>query len=261
MTHWRMYWRYVSASVRGQLQYRASLAMYTVGHLVNCVSEFVAIWALFARFGTLGDWALREVALIYGLVNISFALGEMAGRGFDIFDRLIKSGQFDRYLLRPRPLALQVMGVEMRLSRFGRLSQGLGILVWSVAAGPGGFGWTELFLAVWSIFGAGTMFVGLFALQATMAFWTTESLEVWNAFSYGGNEAGQYPMAIYVGWFRRFFTYVIPLACVTYYPALVILGRSSSFLAVLGPAAGLVFCAVSLRLWRWGVGHYRSAGS
>jgi ABC-2 type transport system permease protein len=94
-----------------------------------------------------------------------------------------------------------------------------------------------------------------------MSFWTTESLEVWNAFSYGGNEAGQYPMAIYAAWFRRFFTYVIPLACVTYYPALVILGRSRSILAVAGPAAGLIFCAVSLRLWRWGVGHYRSAGS
>jgi len=35
----------------------------------------------------------------------------------------------------------------------------------------------------------------------------------------------QYPLAVYQRWFQRFFIYIIPLACVNYFPVLVILGR------------------------------------
>ena len=62
-------------------------------------------------------------------------------------------------------------------------------------------------------------------LEATTAFWTTESLEVWNAFTYGGVTMSQYPLEIYRPWFRRFFIFVIPLGCINYLPGVAILGR------------------------------------
>ena len=53
------------------------------------------------------------------------------------------------------------------------------------------------------------------------------------------------------------------LACVTYYPALAILGRTDQ--AELGcwlaPLAGFAFLALSLRLWSLGVSRYRATGS
>ncbi len=36
---------------------------------------------------------------------------------------------------------------------------------------------------------------------------------------------GQYPLATYARWYRRVLTFVVPLGCVAYYPALRILGR------------------------------------
>jgi viologen exporter family transport system permease protein len=69
------------------------------------------------------------------------------------------------------------------------------------------------------------VFVGLMVLEATSAFWTTESLEVWNAFTYGGVTMSQYPLEIYRPWFRRVFLFAIPLGCVNYLPAVAILGR------------------------------------
>jgi ABC-2 type transport system permease protein len=42
-------------------------------------------------------------------------------------------------------------------------------------------------------------------LQATSCFWIG-TLSRWNAFTYGSNYAGRYPMAIYRRWFQRFFT-------------------------------------------------------
>ncbi len=71
-------------------------------------------------------------------------------------------------------------------------------------------------------------FYGLVILGAVMSFWTTESLEIMNMLTYGGVETAQYPMAIYQKYFQRFFTFVVPLAMVTYFPILAILGHPGS---------------------------------
>ena len=110
------------------------------------------------------------------------------------------------------------------------------------------------------------VFVGLVILQATSAFWTTESLEVWNAFTYGGVTMSQYPLPIYRPWFRRFFTFVIPAGVHQLLPGLAILGRDDplgapNVVPYLAPLAGPVFLLISLRVWNVGVRHYCSTGS
>jgi ABC-2 type transport system permease protein len=258
-----LYWHYVRLSIKAQLEYRASFVMLALGNFLASGMEIVAIWALFARFQNLKGWTLPEIALFYGIVHIGFALAEAFGRGFDTFDRQVKSGEFDRLLLRPRNLALQVAAGELQLMRVGRLAQGVAVLVWAlchpqIPAGP-----AQLLLVLLAILGTGSLFTGLFVLQATMSFWSTESLEVMNTVTYGGTETAQYPLTIYRPWFRWFFTFVVPLACVSFLPIRSILRPEAGplWLAYLAPFAGVVFLYVALRIWRVGVHHYRSTGS
>jgi len=255
-----LYGHYIRLSVRTQLAYRATFVMKTLGHLLVTAIEFFGIWALFSRFGTLAGWTLREVALIYGVADIAFALSDATGRGFDKFGTILKSGDFDRMLVRPRSPVLQLLGYELQLMRIGRLSQGLVVLVWAGSA----LAWTPASVALLfaSVIGTTCTFLGLAILQATSAFWTIETLEVWNAFTYGGNYAAQYPMAIYRRWFRRFFTVVIPLALTSYYPARAVLGRDPiGLVQVLGPLAGVAFLVISLRVFQIGIRHHASTGT
>jgi len=255
-----MYRRYLAISIRTQLVYRATFVMKTAGHLLVTGIEFFGIWALFSRFGTLGGWTLREVALIYGMIDVAFAFADATGRGFDKLDDLLKVGDFDRMLLRPRSIVLQLLGYELQLMRIGRLTQGVVVLTWAAFA----IAWTPATVALLalSIVATACLFLGIVVLQATSAFWTIEALEVWNAFIYGGNYAAQYPMAIYRRWFQRFFTVVIPLALTSYYPARAILGRDElGAVHVLGPLAGFAFLAVTLGVFRLGVRHHASTGS
>ncbi len=262
----RLYGRYIALSIRAQMQYRASFIMLAVGHFLSTGIEFLGIWALFARFGDLKGWSLPEVSLFYGLVNVSFALAEAAARGFDTFDGLIRSGDFDRLLLRPRSIALQMAGRELQLMRIGRFFQGLVVLAWGAAAL--GLPWTvdRIAIALGAIVGGAFVFAGLFVLQATLCFWTVESIEIINTTTYGGVETAQFPLTIYRDWFRRFFTYLVPLASVTYFPILAILGRDDPLgtphlFQALAPLAGPLFFAATLQAWRFGVRHYHSTGS
>jgi ABC-2 type transport system permease protein len=43
-------------------------------------------------------------------------------------------------------------------------------------------------------------------------------LEIVNCTTYGGVETAQFPITIYRPWFRAFFTFVIPLATINYFP-------------------------------------------
>ncbi|OGO05626.1 MAG: ABC transporter permease [Chloroflexi bacterium RBG_13_56_8] len=266
MNDLHLYWRYVTVAIRSEMQYRASFVMFTFGHLFQVGLEFLGIWVLFDRFGSLRGWSLPEIALLYGMANTSFALAEGIGRGFDTFHLMVRLGEFDRFLVRPRSTALQVAGREVQLLRIGRFLQGLIVLIWATLALGVRWSLGKGILLVATIVSGAFLFIGLFILQATLSFWTIESLEIMNTVTYGGVETTQYPISLYRKWFREFFTFVIPLACVSYFPALAILERPDPLGTPLwfqytAPAIGTLFLVVALQIWRLGVRHYRSTGS
>jgi ABC-2 type transport system permease protein len=249
------------------MRYPASFLMLSAGQFLSTIVEFVGVWALFDRFQNLGSWTLPQVALFYGTVNISFALADMISRGFDVFGpQFVKTGEFDRLLLRPRSTPLQLLGYELRLTRLGRFLQGALVLGFAVGLLDLSWGAGEAALLLAAITGGAAFFLGLVVLQATLAFWTVESLEVANTLTYGGVFAAQYPMEIYSRWFRDFFTFVVPLACVAYFPIVGVLGISDplgapNWFLWVSPLAGFAFLAASLAIWRVGVRHYTSTGS
>jgi ABC-2 type transport system permease protein len=262
----RLYLHYVRVSVRSQMQYRASFIMLTIGQFLITGGEFLAIAVLFDRFGNLRGWSLAEIGVFYGLISVAFALSEAGVRGFDLFAGMIRSGEFDRVLLRPRTTVLQIVGREVQIMRVGRIAQALVVLLWAATALQ--VQWTagRVLLMAWAVVGGAFLFSGLFVLQATLCFWTVETLELANTLTYGGVETGQYPLTIYREWFRKFFTYIVPLAAVSYFPALAILERqdplgTTRLFQVLAPAIGFAFFGASLLVWQVGVRHYHSTGS
>lgn len=262
-----LYVRYVAASLRAQFSYPGTLAMMSAGQFLVTVIEFLGVWALFQRFGHIAGWRLGEVALFYGYVSVTFSIADAVTRGFDVFgSAFVKTGAFDRLLLRPRSPALQLAGYELRLTRVGRLAQGVAVFAYGSAA-------THLLLtpgavAVLAFGTAGgvALFSGLLVLQATLAFWTVESLEAVNILTYGGEAAAEYPLNVYAGWFRSFLLWGVPIGCVTYLPMLAAMGRpdplgTPAWALPLAPAAGFAFLALALAVWRFGVSHYTSTGS
>lgn len=261
------YMHYAAASIRAQMQYPATFLLNCFAQFLGTVIEILGVWALFQRFNQIGGWSFGEVAIFYGLINIIFSLADAITRGFDVFGpEFVKTGNFDRLLLRPRTAAFQLFAHELRLSRVGRFAQG--VIVFAVGAAAIHFVWSPqaVFLLAWAIVGGIALFSGILVLQATLAIWTVESLEVANIMTYGGVQAAQYPMGIYARWFRTVLTYVIPIACVAYFPVVAALGRSDplgtpDWILPLTPAAGFAFLALSLWVWGFGVRRYTSTGS
>ena len=82
-----------------------------------------------------------------------------------------------------------------------------------------------------------------------------------NIFTDGGKEFGKYPLSIYGEGILKFFTFIIPLALIQYYPLLYLLGRTDNPLYMILPVFGILFILPSYIFWRFGVKHYKSTGS
>ncbi len=261
-----IYGRLLAAQVRSQLQYRASFVMQALGQAAATFVDFITILLLFNRFPTLAGWSLGEIAFLYGLGGIAFGISDMACGGFDRLSLTIKEGTFDRVLTRPLGSFQQTLASDFQIRRLGRIAQSavaLGIaLTWI------DIDWTpaRLIVAASAIVSGVVIFCAIWVIGAAITFWTVETSEVTNVFTYGGSALVENPMSIYADWLWRFFTFVVPLAFITYLPALYILDRPDplglpTVFQFSSPLVAVAFFFVARAAWSFGVRHYQSTGS
>jgi ABC-2 type transport system permease protein len=74
------------------------------------------------------------------------------------------------------------------------------------------------------------------------------------------SDAGRWPVVVYKGWVRGFLTVVVPVALVTSYPVLALMGNLSWELGVQAAGVGVGSLVVSRWLWRKALGFYSSGG-
>ncbi len=247
--------------LRSAMQYKYSFFMTLVGQFMTSFSAFISIYILFLRFGNVDGYTFEEVLICYACVLFSYTCAECFFRGFDVFPSLMKSGSFDRTMVQPRSPMFLVLCSRIEFARAGRFLQAAVIMVYAVVNST--FIWNAKKIAVLILMciSGSAMFSGLFIIYASLCFFTLDGLEFMNIFTDGGRELGKYPLDIYGKNILKFFTYIIPLACVQYWPFTYISGRSDSVIRCFMPLFGIIFLILCTLIWKIGLRRYKSAGS
>ena len=257
----RLYAHYVSLNLRSAMQHKASFFLQIAGQLLTSMTTFVGVSFMFMRFKRVGGYTYSDVLVCYSIVLLQFSLSDMFARGFDAFSSLVRKGEFDRVLVRPRSTILQVLGARFEFTRIGRLIQAIIIFCYGMAASS--LQWTPLrVLTLISMLLGGTLlFAGLYLVYAAFCFFTLEGLEFMNIFTDGAKEYGKYPADVYGEGMKKFTTFVVPYTLVQYYPLQLLIGRSDCWIYALYPLGTVLFLAASYAFWRFGVRRYTSSGS
>lgn len=257
----RLYRHYLSIILRSRMQYKKSFFLSSAGMFLTSFAMFLSIYFMFQRFPYVKGYTYNEVLLCYAIVLMAFTMAEICGRGFEVFPGMVRRGEFDRILLRPRSPILQVLGSQFELARFSRVLQAAVIFVYAVSTC--GIGWMpfKAVIVVFMLVGGFGLFIGIFLIAAALSFFTLEGLEFTNILTYGLKDYGKYPFDIYGKVILWILTFIIPFALVQYYPLLYLLGRRDDPGYGFLPLLALLFLAPGYLLWRFGVRHYRSSGS
>lgn len=256
--------RIASLWVRASMTYRASFWMLAVSSFLMTGLDFAGIWIIFDSVDSLGGFDLQEIGFLYGATGLGIAFADLIVGRVERLGQMIRMGRLDTMMTKPVPLLVQVCADEFALRRLARVLQSGAVFAWASAYVE----WTpsRAATAVVMIACGSAIFFGLFISLACIQFWTSDSSEAANAFTYGGNTLTQFPMTVFPSELVKALTFVLPIAFVNWYPALYILGRDDPFglpswLQHAAPLAALATTIVTAIVWRAGVRHYRSTGS
>lgn len=256
-----LYRHYVSINIRSMMQYKTSFLLTTLGQFLIHFTAFLGVHFMFQRFSSVRDFTYSEVLLCYGIVLMEFSLAEIYARGFDAFSGLVRSGSFDRVMVRPQSLILQVLGSKFELTKIGKTAQAVVLFVYSVSASQVRWTLGRVITVIFMLVGGTALFTGLFLVYAALCFFTLDGLEFINVFTDGAVEYGKYPIAVYGKRMMQFTTFIIPYALVQYYPLLYLLGRRDHPGYIFLPLLAVIFLIPCYALWRFGVARYQSSGS
>ena len=104
----------------------------------------------------------------------------------------------------------------------------------------------------------------IWILVVSTAFWVVKVDNL--SFLFGSLfDVGRWPIDVLRGVWRgtllMVFTFVFPVALMTTYPALALLGRLDAKTALLALGGGIAFAFIARRVWRGALGMYTSASS
>ena len=257
----RLYLKYVAMQLKADLEYKKAFALSLFFKMLSALSALVSIVFMFDKFGSLADYKFEDVLICFVMSFLGFSLAECFFRSFDHFDRILSNGEFDRILVRPRSVILQVLGSEVEFNRIGRAFVAIVIFFILLASKPELMQPTKFATLLLMIIGNIVVYAALFILKAGITFFTTQSLEIMNIFTDGARDLTQYPLSIYQKWVQRLFTYIIPISLVNYYPLLYVIGKTNNKLYMLLPFVAMLFVIPCYAVWSIGLKKYKSTGS
>ena len=257
----KLYAKFFSIQLKSQMQYKMSFVFLVLGRFSLIAGEIVVIFFLFDRYSSVRGFTVEDILLCAASVVTAFSIAECFARGFDTFPRIVRNGEFDRIMVRPRNEIFLILAGKLEIANVSRIIPGIVILIYAVSVGN--IVWTadRIFTYIMMIIAGVIVFSSLMIIYAGLCFFTLEGLEFMNIFIYGGRNFGQYPFVIYGQPILRFFTYIIPHALFQYYPLLYVLGKETNKLYMFTPFIAMLFVIPAYMFWRFGVRKYKSNGS
>lgn len=263
---WHDYRTLATAKIRSDWQYRSSFIILFIAQIVVTATDFLAIAFIFTNTQSLGGWTFAQVAFLYGIAVATFGLADFLVGSVENLSEKVKDGSFDTMLTRPVNALVNLTASHFGFRRLGRVVQALVIL--AVAVSVNDINWTLGRVAMLAVaFIAGTTIASCtWVLSSSIAFWTINTRELANTFTYGGGLAASYPAQIFENWLRSLVLYVIPLVFVAYLPSLYVLDIQSplnlpTWFQFASPLVALAMLVVARMVWNAGIRRYQSTGT
>ena len=240
------------------MAYRSS---FFISMFIMFITEFffpIVTLVIYNTGASFPGWTLYELLMVQG----TFILAK--GIAFPLFIVLffhvmwlVRSGDLDIFLLRPRPLLFSLIISSFNIHDMSKFLSGAVIIIYAAVHLPG----FSIYRWLW--------FVLLLLLSVALIFSFILLMVVYTMRFIGSDKVlglidpitqyGLYPRSIYSKPVKIMITNIIPVAMIGFFPASILLGKDSEgFMYAL--LATLLFMTVSIFLWIRSSKKYTSAG-
>lgn len=172
----------------------------------------------------------------------------------------IRTGEFDYLLLKPADAQFLVSTSRFEPWKVIDVLGGIGLAVAAFvkmgrAPAPADVALCALLLAAGAL-----VLYSMWILIVSASFWVIRLDNLIYLFM-AVFDAARWPVMVFRGFWRVLFTFIIPLALMTTFPAMAVLGTLRASTAIYALGGALLFAALARALWRSAIRNYTSASS
>lgn len=258
---------YTKTTAKAWFQYRVDAVLKSLAVFLRESTGIIVIWFTLIKFNNLNGWDIYEMLFLFSLLFLTYGIMIIFFTGLRDFGNTVRNGSFDRFILRPRGLLLQIIFANS--DWFAAIGHGgLGLVLFLISAGKVGISW-NIYNALYYIFtvAGGVLIQGaVFLFLATLNIYLlqTDSLKeliYWNMRKFAG-----YPISIFHKAIQFFMIYVMPFAFVNYFPAQYLLRKEDmheypEIFMYLTPAIGIAMYLLAYLFWQFSIRFYKSSGN
>src|SRR5215213_1672385 len=256
-----IYIRLISQHFKAVLEYQLNFVIMLLAGVFTHVPGLIFLWLIYTRIPTIQGWSFGEVLFIYGLTIFTEGVTSLIIEGFWMLGQIVHRGELDRYLVRPVPVLVQILGSAVGLHGIGTTLIGVALIVQALARAPVLWTPTRIAATLVLLISAIVIRCAIVIVPNAIVFWAP-GVNSRVAVSVAGlGDFAKYPISIYGLALQALVTLVVPYAFISFFPATYLFDKPDGTLwGFMVPAVAVYSVIVTLVVWRRGLRRYESAG-
>jgi ABC-2 type transport system permease protein len=243
------------------MQYRADFIVRGLIAILGLAITLIPLLVVFGVREQVAGWTFPESLVVVGWFTLLRAVLEGAvSPSLTAVVEHVRRGTLDFILLKPADAQFLVSTATFEPWHVTDVAGGLGLFVYAFiklgrlpSLAAIGAGLAFLCLAVLILY-------SIWILVVSASFWV---VKIDNLSYFIGSlfDVARWPISVFKGALRFVFTFVFPIALMTSYPALALLGKLDGRTAAFALLGGVAFAAVARWVWLRALALYTSASS
>ncbi len=258
---------YTKTVMKSWFQYKVDAILRSLAVFLREATGIIVIYFTLLKFDTLNGWNIYEMLFLFSLLFVTYGILILFFTGLRDFGKTVRSGNFDRFILRPRGLLFQL--IFCNADWFAAIGHGgLGIVLFILSAGRVGIVWNALTIVYYllAIIGGVLIQGAIFLFLATLNIYLLETNSLKELFYWNMRRFAGYPISIFHESIQMIMIYVVPFAFVNYFPAQFLLRKPDmaqypQIYMYLTPVIGVGMYLLAYAFWRFSIRYYKSSGN
>jgi ABC-2 type transport system permease protein len=249
-------------SIATAMQYRADFVLEGLMSLYWLGWNLLPLFILYGPERTsVAGWSFPEALIVMAWFIVLRGLleGLVSPSLIEVVEK-IRMGSFDYVLLKPADAQFLVSTARFAPWRIVDVLGGIGVAVYAFAELGRPPAPIDLVAGVVLLAAGALVMYSLWIMMVSASFWVVRLDNLAYLLS-AVFDTARWPVQFFRGFWRILFTFILPLALMTTYPALAILGRIDGATTAACLAGAAVLAAVSRWIWQAAIGNYTSASS
>ncbi|MBQ3545841.1 MAG: ABC-2 family transporter protein [Lachnospiraceae bacterium] len=261
--YFKLYIVYLKRAINSRLEYKKDAFIGIFSFVVSNIMHLLSLMFIVRSIPSLNGWSTYELGFLYGFTMLPKAFDHLFTDSlWYVAFWYVRTGEMDRFLIRPVNVLFQVIAEVFQPEAFGELILGISLLVtcglridvnWSIGG--------VLVLIVATLFGA-AIITAIKLITCSVAFWTKRSGHL-TQITYNVSDFAKYPIDIYHPAIRFVMMYVVPFGLIITVPVTILLkgGYNPFSVSLTIISLAVVLNCIGYFIWNMGLKRYESAGS